>query len=331
MPHLKCAGCKARLYSPASSADPVGDVCPDCGCLLEPVEELAELVGFRSIKSPDGRVEAVAPPQSETEPVNAAAAPATSEAPTATAYRDEQAERRDENARTRDLAAQVSVAAAEAHDRTARSVRFSRGDDLIQSLLADAAATRVRAAADRARAAGDRERAALDRQHAALDRNRARDELERAHLDDLTGAYRRGMGEMALRHEIARARRSNGRLVLAYVDVDRLKATNDTHGHAAGDDLLRDVVAVLRSKLRPYDPIVRVGGDEFVCAMADIGLGAARLRFDEVQRALEGGSVTVGLTALRPGDSVADLTARGDAELRRTRAGRGRVVELIRH
>jgi diguanylate cyclase (GGDEF)-like protein len=98
---------------------------------------------------------------------------------------------------------------------------------------------------------------------------------------------------MALRHEIARAQRSHGRLVFAYLDVDGLKATNDLNGPTAGDALLRGVVDVLRSKLRPYDPIVRVGGDEFVCALSDIDLDAARLRFDQIQDALEGGSVTV--------------------------------------
>ena len=51
MPHFKCVACKARLYSAAAPADLVGDLCPGCGSLLEPVGELAEIVGFRSIKS----------------------------------------------------------------------------------------------------------------------------------------------------------------------------------------------------------------------------------------------------------------------------------------
>jgi hypothetical protein len=50
MPHFKCVACRARLYSEASPADAVGDLCPGCGSLLEPVGELAEIVGFRSIK-----------------------------------------------------------------------------------------------------------------------------------------------------------------------------------------------------------------------------------------------------------------------------------------
>ena len=54
MPHFKCVACKTRLHSPANPADLVGDLCPGCGALLEPVKELAEIVGFRSIRSRDG-------------------------------------------------------------------------------------------------------------------------------------------------------------------------------------------------------------------------------------------------------------------------------------
>jgi hypothetical protein len=54
MPHFKCVGCRTRLYSAAGPADLVGDLCPGCGSLLEPVGELAEIVGFQSIKPRDG-------------------------------------------------------------------------------------------------------------------------------------------------------------------------------------------------------------------------------------------------------------------------------------
>ena len=53
MPHYKCEGCKMRLYSAAGLSDLVGDLCPGCGSLLEPVGELAEIVGFQSIKARD--------------------------------------------------------------------------------------------------------------------------------------------------------------------------------------------------------------------------------------------------------------------------------------
>lgn len=54
MPHYKCLACKARLYSASSPTDLVGDLCPGCGALLEPVGDLAEVVGFQSITLRDG-------------------------------------------------------------------------------------------------------------------------------------------------------------------------------------------------------------------------------------------------------------------------------------
>jgi hypothetical protein len=54
MPHFKCVGCKTRLYSAARPADLAGDLCPGCGSPLEPVRELAEIVGFQSIPQRDG-------------------------------------------------------------------------------------------------------------------------------------------------------------------------------------------------------------------------------------------------------------------------------------
>lgn len=73
-----------------------------------------------------------------------------------------------------------------------------------------------------------------------------------------------------MERETARAKRTKHPFVLAFVDVDRLKATNDSLGHAAGDHLLRRTVESMRKHLRSYDLIVRFGGDEFVCALVDL-------------------------------------------------------------
>jgi hypothetical protein len=59
VPHFKCAACKTRLYSAAHSADLVGDLCPSCGSLLEPVAHPAEVLGFRSIKPRDSAADRV--------------------------------------------------------------------------------------------------------------------------------------------------------------------------------------------------------------------------------------------------------------------------------
>jgi diguanylate cyclase (GGDEF)-like protein len=244
--------------------------------------------------------------------------------------RAERARQRDETAGTRDIAATIRDDAAEARDDSA-AVLDSELADLAGS--SRGARVRVWAAADRAKAAADREQAALDRQEAARDRARAQADLERAQLDSLTGAYRRPLGELALTNEIARARRSDGRLVLAFVDVDSLKERNDHDGHAAGDELLRSVVTAIRSHLRSYDPVVRFGGDEFVCGLSNTDVDGARRRFDAIRDALReldpAGSISVGLAALRPTDSLADLTRRGDAALYEAKQERAAAVLAI--
>ena len=233
-----------------------------------------------------------------------------------TVGRPELALRRDAAASERDRIAGARDERSEARDAAAAALDGELGDRAGSSRAARA---RVWAAADRAGAALDREHAALDRGHAADDRDQAQASLADAQVDGLTGAYLRPLGEAALAAEIARARRSHGRLVLAFVDVDGLKERNDQEGHAAGDALLRSVVGAIRSRVRSYDPVVRFGGDEFVCGLSDTNLNEAGNRFEEIREALRAvdrsASISVGLAALRPTDSVRDLTARGDAAL----------------
>jgi diguanylate cyclase (GGDEF)-like protein len=241
--------------------------------------------------------------------------------------RDEQANQRDEVAQQRDRVAEERDRVAEEHDREMKRAGEDLGGDDPRAARAMAALAemRDRAAAQRMQAATDRTRAARDRKAAAADREHLLAELERAHLDDLTGAYRRGMGETTLVNEIERSRRADQALVLAYIDCDRLKDVNDREGHAAGDALLRDLVALLRSKLRPYDPVVRWGGDEFVCTISDADLAAARSRFEEIRLALaqDGGApVTVGLAVLEAGDTLETLIERADAALLEARRRR---------
>jgi diguanylate cyclase (GGDEF)-like protein len=181
----------------------------------------------------------------------------------------------------------------------------------------------TRAAADRARAAADRERAAKDRAEAARERARLEAELRSAHLDELTGAYRREMGQLALSHEIDRARRSDGRFVVAFVDVDRLKDVNDHDGHAAGDRVLQTVVRAIRTRLRSFDPIIRYGGDEFVCGLGGTDVAEAERRFESIEVAIESETsvgISVGLAVLADGDTAQQLTERADAAMLEVKA-----------
>ena len=218
--------------------------------------------------------------------------------------RDRMADDRDRMADERDRLAEGRDNAAEQRDRPGRRLSATEAQR--------ASDDRERAARDRADAARDRRRAARDREQSARDR-------EEAGIDGLTGALRRDLGLSDLAHEIDRARRSDGHLVLAFVDVDRLKATNDLRGHAAGDELLRDVGAALRSGLRSYDLVIRYGGDEFLCALPGTDIEAARRRFDEVARELTErnarASVSTGFAEFEDADTPDRLIARADAAL----------------
>jgi len=231
------------------------------------------------------------------------------------------ASKRDEVAALRDLQADV-------RDRTA-DLRDRASDDHERALGRAArypANARGAAAADRARAAEDRARAAEDRKRAAEDREHALADLEKAQVDDLTGFYRRSLGYAVLQREIDRSRRADSQLVFAYCDVDELKRINDSDGHSAGDALLQAVAQALRTRLRSYDPVVRVGGDEFVCALPGVDIDQAARIFGDIQKELASAqpesSVSFGLAALEAGDSVATLIQRSDDAVREAKARR---------
>ena len=87
---------------------------------------------------------------------------------------------------------------------------------------------------------------------------------EMAALDGLTGVFNRRHYEMRLEQEIARAKRAGRSLSLLVYDIDQFKQTNDTHGHAVGDGVLKDLAALLRERVRAEDMVARYGGEEFV-------------------------------------------------------------------
>lgn len=185
---------------------------------------------------------------------------------------------------------------------------------------------RERAAADRAKAADDRRRAAADREDAARERAEALQqrvdsaaELRLATTDELTGAWTRKFGLEEAYRELERAERTGAKLVVAFIDVDGLKRVNDEEGHLAGDALLQLLGETVLAKVRPYDVVVRYGGDELLCAMPNITAAEAGTRFEAVGAVLRvrdsGHSITVGLAEHEPGDRLEDLIRRADADL----------------
>jgi diguanylate cyclase (GGDEF)-like protein len=232
-----------------------------------------------------------------------------------------EATRRDETARMRDATANSRDLEADTRDRLVVSqieelLTRCHPADPASRVLQATLESMLAAAADREQAARDRRRAAADRAQAATDRLHARVELRGAQYDGLTGAYSRDFGRVILQHAVDRAHRSSEPLVLAFVDIDGLKEVNDGAGHAAGDVLLKSVVGVLLAKLRTYDVIVRIGGDEFVCGLTNTELSAAWQRFEEIRTAIAtgpaAGSISVGLASLRAGETIDDLTKRAD-------------------
>jgi len=131
--------------------------------------------------------------------------------------------------------------------------------------------------------------------------------------DPLTGLLTRGALDDVMKLEIARAMRNLDRLAVFYLDLDRFKEVNDTHGHAAGDRVLQEVATRLRDSLRASDSVARLGGDEFVALLpgidsprdaesaADKILAELRQTFGTADQA-RGLSVSIGI-ALYPDDA----------------------------
>jgi diguanylate cyclase (GGDEF)-like protein len=249
------------------------------------------------------------------------------------ARRDDVARLRDLTAASRDRIAQARDEAADARDTAAEArERHAVESGNMGDVIAPLRALRLSAAAFRQQAAGERAAAAADREAAAADRELAAADRRYAGMDELTGVFRRGTGELALTREIDRARRSGLSLTVAMIDVDELKAVNDSQGHQAGDAVLRDVATSIISTMRSYDVTVRWGGDEFVAALSDVALDVASERIAEIKRALEtlrpGVAISAGITELKGDDTLESLIARADAALYdekgRRETGRGR-------
>ncbi len=137
-----------------------------------------------------------------------------------------------------------------------------------------------------------------------------------ARTDPLTGAANR----RALDDRLAQLSRTS--FALAAIDVDHLKAVNDTHGHEAGDDLLRTVAIAIAAELRPSDLLARTGGDEFMVVMAncdETSAAALGRRLKAAAAAAPFGwgspSISVGTAAGMPGDAPGDVARAADIAL----------------
>ena len=157
-------------------------------------------------------------------------------------------------------------------------------------------------------------------------------------VDALTQAFNRRYFNEALEREFNRSRRYARALSLIAFDIDHFKEVNDTYGHLAGDNLLRQIASAVKARLRREDVFARTGGEEFGVLLPEIGLDGARTTADKVRRIIEAMpvrheqdivtcTVSLGVATLGPGDaSGEELYRRADERLYESKqTGRNRV------
>jgi diguanylate cyclase (GGDEF)-like protein/PAS domain S-box-containing protein len=144
---------------------------------------------------------------------------------------------------------------------------------------------------------------------------RLTEELQhQAHHDPLTGLPNRRAFESRLRRAVQSAKELGSRHALLYFDLDNFKPVNDTAGHAAGDELLRQLAKLLRSQLRESDALARLGGDEFAILLEDASAEQASHVAEKVRRAISAYEFDWQGEIFRIGASIGQLEF-GDAKL----------------
>lgn len=158
----------------------------------------------------------------------------------------------------------------------------------------------------------------LSQELRAVDTERQLRQAEKlAETDALTGVFNRRGWNSALALEESRCRRYGSPACVICLDLDRLKAVNDTQGHSAGDDLIGLTGRLLRELCRTEDVIARVGGDEFavLCVECD-GRGAGQL-IQRLQQAFaeSGVAATLGMAKRLPARGLVDAWERADRSM----------------
>jgi len=162
---------------------------------------------------------------------------------------------------------------------------------------------------------------------------------EQANRDSLTGLFNRRYLDGTLEREMARSRREGVPLSMLLIDIDHFKSVNDSHGHQAGDEVLRVFSQLLLEHARAEDIVCRYGGEEFLLVLPKMPLGVARERAAQLLAMFQAQTVSFGDLRIRTTVSIgisatpdhadsADALIRhaDDALYQAKRAGRNRVM-----
>ena len=161
-------------------------------------------------------------------------------------------------------------------------------------------------------------------------RGLAREMSYQASHDALTGLVNRAEFERRLETALDSARGEGVGHVVCYLDLDRFKLVNDTGGHIAGDNLLREIGALLKQRVRDSDTVARVGGDEFAMLLAGCPLDKAQQIAEDVVPGRRRPSVRMAGPRVRHRRQRGARRGRQGKRLRRERARRRRLRVLHR-
>jgi two-component system, cell cycle response regulator len=156
-----------------------------------------------------------------------------------------------------------------------------------------------------------------------------------AATDGLTKIANRRTFEATLEREVARATRSAEHVSLVMVDIDHFKALNDTHGHQAGDEVLRNVAAALSCECRDFDTPARYGGEEFAVVLPGCGPEEAVVIAERLRQAVAAAPSVVPITASagvatypsHAGDADTLVRAADEALYQSKNTGRNRTTQ----
>jgi diguanylate cyclase (GGDEF)-like protein len=157
--------------------------------------------------------------------------------------------------------------------------------------------------------------------------------------DELTGLFNRRRFNEAFTMEVRRATRYHHSLSVIMLDIDHFKEVNDTHGHPAGDIVLKRLGAILRDHLRETDLVARYGGEEFVMVLPETTLEIARTIAERLRARIENETfrtdekelritVSMGLVSRQGTLEAEALLAEADEALYRAKSGGRNRVEL---